>query len=145
MDFSIDNLKALMDKMNETGLESFSFETGDVKLTIKGRPAVTVVSGADIPVMAAAPALAPAEAPAKPTGHIIPSPIVGTFYTSPAPNKAAFVSVGDRVKKGDVLFIIESMKLMNEVTSDCDGIVEQVFVKNGDAVEYGQSIMELRI
>ena len=77
----------------------------------------------------------------SPTGNVVKSPIVGTFYASPAPDKESFVKVGQKVKKGDVLFIIESMKLMNEVQSEFDGVVSQIYVKSGDGVEYGQPIM----
>ena len=74
----------------------------------------------------------------------IVSPLVGTFYAAPSEEAEAFVAVGDRVKKGQVLAIIEAMKLMNEIESDCDGVVEQVFVKNGEAVEYGQPLFRIR-
>lgn len=76
-------------------------------------------------------------------GKIVTSPIVGTFYSKPSPEKADFVKVGDRVKKGDVLFIIESMKLMNEVKSEFDGVVSKILVESGDGVEYDQPIMIL--
>jgi len=77
------------------------------------------------------------------TGKFIQAPIVGTFYAAPSPDQPPFVQVGDTVKKGDVVLIIESMKLMNEVTSDVDGVVEEILVKNGDAVEYDQPLMRL--
>ena len=77
-------------------------------------------------------------------GRMIVSPLVGTFYAAPSEEAEAFVAVGDRVKKGQVLAIIEAMKLMNEFESDCDGVVEQVFVKNGEAVEYGQPLFRIR-
>lgn len=96
-------------------------------------------------VSAAAPA-APAETPAvpqKPAGKSIKAPLVGTFYAAPSPDQPPFVQVGDTVKKGDVVLIIESMKLMNEVTSDVDGVVQEILVKNGDAVEYDQPLMIL--
>lgn len=76
-------------------------------------------------------------------GNIIKSPIVGTFYSSPAPDKPPFVNVGDKVKKGDVVFIIESMKLMNEIKSEFDGTVSEILVSSGDGVEYDQPIMIL--
>ena len=74
-------------------------------------------------------------------GNVVHCPIVGTFYSSPAPDKAAFVKVGDSIQKGDVIFIIESMKLMNEVKSEFSGVVKKIFVKSGAPVEYGQNIM----
>jgi acetyl-CoA carboxylase biotin carboxyl carrier protein len=84
------------------------------------------------------------EAPAPTvSGNIVKSPIVGTFYAAPAPDKPPFVTVGSQVKKGDVLFIIESMKLMNEVTSDYDGTVREIYAQNGGVVEYGQAVMRV--
>lgn len=74
-------------------------------------------------------------------GEVVVSPIVGTFYSSPAPTKPSFVSIGDSVKKGDILFIIESMKLMNEIKCEFDGVVVDILVRSGDGVEYGQPIM----
>lgn len=74
-------------------------------------------------------------------GNIIKAPIIGTFYSSPSPDKPAFVSEGQKVKKGDVLFIIESMKLMNEIQSDFDGTVKKILVSNAEGIEYDQPLM----
>jgi acetyl-CoA carboxylase biotin carboxyl carrier protein len=87
----------------------------------------------------AAPEAAPA-APAAPTGHIVKSPMVGTFYRSSAPGSPAFVEVGASVKEGDTLCIIEAMKLLNEIDSDKAGIVTQILVENGQPVEFGQPL-----
>lgn len=78
------------------------------------------------------------------SGNIVKSPIVGTFYAAPSPDKPAFVKVGDTVKKGDVIMIIESMKLMNEIQSDFDGVVDQILVSDGQAVEYDQPVMIIK-
>ena len=77
------------------------------------------------------------------SGKVMNSPIVGTFYAAPSPEKPPFVTVGKQVSKGDVLFIIESMKLMNEVTSEYDGVVAEIYVEDGDTVEFGQPIMRI--
>ncbi len=77
--------------------------------------------------------------------HIVKSPIVGTFYRAPAPGAKPFVEVGSRVKKGDVLCIIEAMKIMNEIKSDVNGVVEEVLVENGQPVEYGQPLFKIRL
>lgn len=77
------------------------------------------------------------------TGRIVKSPLVGTFYTAPAEDADAFVQVGDQVKKGQTLAIVEAMKLMNDIESEYDGIVSEVFVKNGDMVEYGQPLFAI--
>ena len=90
------------------------------------------------PAAAAAPVVAPAAA--EPTGFIVKSPMVGTFYRSSAPGSAAFVEVGSSVKEGDTLCIIEAMKLLNEIDSDKAGIVTQILVENGQPVEFGQPL-----
>lgn len=77
-------------------------------------------------------------------GNVVKSPIVGTYYSAPAPDKAPFVTVGSKVKKGDTLFIIESMKLMNEVQSDFDGEVTEIFIQEGTGVEFNQPIMTIK-
>ncbi|MDT7903725.1 MAG: acetyl-CoA carboxylase biotin carboxyl carrier protein [Candidatus Caldipriscus sp.] len=77
--------------------------------------------------------------------HIVKSPIVGTFYRAPAPGAKPFVEVGSKVKKGDVLCIIEAMKIMNEIKSDVNGVVEEILVENGQPVEYGQPLFKIRL
>ncbi|MFZ4873525.1 acetyl-CoA carboxylase biotin carboxyl carrier protein [Janthinobacterium sp. Mn2066] len=89
---------------------------------------------------AAAPAAAAVVVAAEPTGHIVKSPMVGTFYRSSAPGSAAFVEVGSTVKEGDTLCIIEAMKLLNEIDSDKAGVVTQILVENGQPVEFGQPL-----
>ena len=89
---------------------------------------------------AAAPVAAAAAAPAEPTGHIVKSPMVGTFYRSSAPGAAAFVEVGAVVKEGDTLCIIEAMKLLNEIDADKSGTITQILVENGQPVEFGQPL-----
>ena len=103
-------------------------------------------------VSAAAPVQAAAAANAEPAreegaavdGNVVKSPIVGTFYQAPSPDKPPFVKVGDKVKKGDVIMIIESMKLMNEVQSEFDGTVETILVSDGQPVEFDQPIMIIK-
>ena len=85
-----------------------------------------------------------AEKPVEFGGNIVKSPIVGTFYAAPSPDKPPFVRVGDKVKKGDVIMIIESMKLMNEIQSDFDGTVDRILVSDGQAVEYDQPVMIIK-
>jgi acetyl-CoA carboxylase biotin carboxyl carrier protein len=93
-----------------------------------------------MPVPAAGPAAAAAEAPAEPEGHVVKSPMVGTFYRSPSPGAKAFVEVGQSVSAGDTLCIIEAMKLMNEIEADAGGIIKAVLVENGQPVEYGEPL-----
>lgn len=79
----------------------------------------------------------------EPNGNLVKSPLVGTFYAAPAEDAQPFVSVGDRVKKGQTVAIVEAMKLMNEIESEFDGTVTEVLVKNGEAVEYGQPLFRI--
>lgn len=135
-------IDALMDKMTEKGFDEleYSCEDFEIKL-VKNRPAAAPTAA---PAVMAAPTAAPvAAAAATKPGNIVKSPIVGTFYAAPAPDKAPFVTVGKQVKKGDVIMIIESMKLMNEVQSEFDGTVEEIMVANGEAVEFDQPIMRI--
>ncbi|HIW21908.1 MAG TPA: acetyl-CoA carboxylase biotin carboxyl carrier protein [Candidatus Dorea intestinavium] len=78
------------------------------------------------------------------TGKIIKSPLVGTFYVAPAEDAMPYVKVGDTIKSGQVLGIVEAMKLMNEIESECDGVIEEILVKNGEAVEYGQALFRIK-
>ena len=82
---------------------------------------------------------------AEVNGNIVKSPIVGTFYAAPSPDKPPFVKIGDTVRKGDVIMIIESMKLMNEVQSEYDGVVENILVSDGQTVEYDQPVMVIKL
>ena len=147
--FSVDNISTLADVMEEKNLEEITMECDDAKLTLKAkRPCPPPPPMGGMPMMAApasavsAPAQGntPAAAPQM-SGNVVKSPIVGTFYAAASPDKPAFVTVGQQVKKGDVLMIIESMKLMNEVQSEFDGTVAEILVKNGEAVEFDQPIM----
>ena len=92
------------------------------------------------PAPAAAPTEAPAAAPAVPAGHVVKSPMVGTFYRASAPGAAPFVDVGSTVKEGDTLCLIEAMKLLNEIDADANGTIKQILVENGQPVEYGQPL-----
>ncbi|HEY4708569.1 MAG TPA: acetyl-CoA carboxylase biotin carboxyl carrier protein [Candidatus Acidoferrales bacterium] len=147
--------KRLLAFMEEHGLEEFEYTRGGVHLRLKkasiGTSPAPRMPSWDPPATGHSPA---AEAPRPVAGHaaappasdvhVIKSPIVGTFYASPSPNADAFVSVGARVEPGQVLCIIEAMKLMNEIESDVAGEVVQVFVENGKPVEYGESLFGIR-
>ena len=143
-------------KYEEDGVELSLKKTGDKIVQVQApavAPAVVQAAPAVIPAPAPVPAApAPAaEAPAAggaagaeeelPAGNIVKSPLVGTFYAAPAEDAEPFVKVGDTVKKGDVLFIIESMKLMNEVNSEVDGVVTKILVEDGQGVEFHQPIL----
>ena len=169
----IDEIMTLIQAVSDSTLTSFELIEGDTKICLKREkekskivtvaapavdPAVTaqMVSAAAgmagaVPVPAAAQAPAPAggeEAASEngdaAAGNVVASPLVGTFYAAASPDAEPFVKVGDTVKKGQVLGIIEAMKLMNEIESEYDGVVEAVLVKNEDVVEYGQPLFRIR-
>lgn len=138
---TVSEIKELMEKMADTGLTAVRVKDGDFELSLKAEQKEIVVQGETAPVLASAPAAAPASKKEEITGNTVKSPIVGTFYAAPSPDKAPFVTEGKQVKKGDVLFIIESMKLMNEIQSEFDGKVKKILVQDGQPVEYGQPIL----
>lgn len=145
----IETIQKLADIVSSRELSEITVADGDKSVTIKGKknivqPAPPVMP---VPMGVNAPAVQTASTEDKPetvSGNVVKSPIVGTFYAAPSPDKPAFVKVGDKVKKGDVIMIIESMKLMNEIQSDFDGVVEKILVSDGQAVEYDQPIMIIK-
>lgn len=148
--FDIETIEKLAGIVSSKELSELTISDGDKTITIKGKkcppPAMPFPVMGTAAVSASAPA-AETDAPAKEEavdGNVVKSPIVGTFYAAPSPEKPPFVKVGDTVKKGDVIMIIESMKLMNEVRSDFDGVVEKILVSDGQAVEYDQPIMIIK-
>lgn len=149
----LDTISSLADIINSKELSEITITEGGRTITIKGRKCIPAPPHMGMPptppMNAAAPAPAPqtAAAPAADEangGNIVKAPIVGTYYRSPSPDKPPFVKIGDKVKKGDVIMIIESMKLMNEVQSEFDGVVERILVTDGQAVEYDQPIMIIK-
>jgi acetyl-CoA carboxylase biotin carboxyl carrier protein len=144
-------LKTLIDLVSESGISELEVTEGEGKVRIvKNAPPVYVQPSAQYAAPVAAPlaapghapaeAAAPAAAPAVPQGHVVTSPMVGTFYRAPSPGADPFVQVGDTVKEGQTLCIIEAMKLLNEIESDVAGVVKEILVDNGQAVEYGQPL-----
>ena len=147
LNFTPDSIRELIELVSQKRLASFKMEQGDFKLEIQGEQrAEAPIPMAPAMPMAPAAAPIPQEMPAAPApvaGKEIKSPIVGTFYSRPAPEKPEFAPVGAKVSKGDTLYIVESMKLMNEVASEFDGVVAEYYVQDGDPVEYGQPILRL--
>lgn len=148
-----EEIASLIDKINGSCLTEFELEQGDFHLKIKTDKQKKVVKAAvEAPAAAAVAAVpaavpdAPQEAPAAAvvSGNTVKSPLVGTFYNAPSPDAEPFVKVGDTVKKGQVLGIVEAMKLMNEVESEFDGVVEQILIENAVMVEYGQPLFVIR-
>ena len=161
----VEQVLQLIQAVSDSELTEFKYEEDGVKLSLKktGDKIVQVQAPAVAPaVVQAAPAVIPAPAPVPaapapaaeapaaggaagaeeelPAGNIVKSPLVGTFYAAPAEDAEPFVKVGDSVKEGQVLAIVEAMKLMNEIESDFTGTVKEIFVENGQAVEYGQPL-----
>jgi len=144
-DITIDQVLTLMDKMAKSGLGKIHLEDGSFKLSIEAKEQISAHIGEQTIVsapMTEAPAVSAADSTAD-EGIVITSPIVGTFYEAPAPDKQPFVKPGSQVKKGDVLFIVESMKLMNEVLSEFDGTVREILVEDAQPLEYGQPVLIL--
>ena len=146
-------LKTLIDLVAESDISELEVTEGESKVRIVKStshaaqnqvvmmPSAAVAAPAAAPAAAAAPLSAPAAAPeAAPTGHIVKSPMVGTFYRASAPGAPAFVDIGSVVKEGDTLCIIEAMKLLNEIDADASGTIRQILVENGQAVEFGQPL-----
>lgn len=151
----------IIDHVSDSKLTSFQYESDNVKLSMKcGKETKITANGVD---MLAAGGCIPRSLEttfegtqdgkkagentgfetAEPKGNLIKSPLVGTFYAAPGEDAEPFAKVGDQVKKGQVLAIIEAMKLMNEIESDFDGRVAEIYVKNGQSVEYGQRLFRI--
>jgi acetyl-CoA carboxylase biotin carboxyl carrier protein len=157
---TLDEIKRLIEFIRAQELTEFELEQDGVKLRIKsGAPAQAPVPFMPVPVVAASP-LAPAApvpipsplpATAETTEQegtelaIVKSPIVGTFYRAPEPAAKNFVEIGDAVKKGQVLCIIEAMKLMNEIDSEYDGEIVSIYVENGQPVQYGERLFAIKL
>ena len=155
----IQDLKELIEFLKQYQVAEFDLDRGDIKIRLKfAQPAAPTAGIADLARLAGAavPAQAapPAESTASPTApaadpdaglHILKSPIVGTFYGSPSPGAPAFVSPGDRVEKGQVICIVEAMKLMNEIESDAAGEIVKCYITNGQPIEFGQPLFSIRV
>lgn len=141
---TFDEVRALIDRIDGSGLTEFELRLDNAYIRM-GKNGVTAENTPrPAPAVETAPPFA--EAPAAPPpnpGPVVKAPIVGTFYAAPAPDKPNFVSVGDAVKKGDVLCIVEAMKVMNEIKSEFDGRITEICAENGQMVEYGQPLFRL--
>lgn len=157
----LEELRELVEFLKANEIAEFDMEQADLKVRIKfaGEPAAAPAGGLDMaqlsrlmasapaaaaPLAAAAPAAASAPAEAAEVLHEVKSPIVGTFYESPSPGAAAFVKIGDQVEVGQVLCIVEAMKLMNEIEADVAGEVVKRIAASGQPVEYGQPLFAIR-
>jgi acetyl-CoA carboxylase biotin carboxyl carrier protein len=149
---SFKEIRELIDLVSERGLAGLEIERSGFRLRIEGgRPAVAngvLGSAADSPALTIPTAGSAAAFPAAKEAddvHVITSPIVGTFYRSPSPEADPFAEVGEKVARGKILCIIESMKLMNEIESDVEGEIVAVYARNGQPVEYGEKLFGIRL
>ncbi len=145
-------IRQLADMLNETDLNEIEVEEGDLRIRLaRGADSYPVMQSAPMMAPTAAPApvaapvsAAPVEAaPAAASGPTIPSPMVGTAYLSPAPGADAFIAVGDKIKKGQTVMIVEAMKTMNQIEATQDGVVASIAVEDGQPVEFGQTLIVL--
>ncbi|BCA26777.1 acetyl-CoA carboxylase biotin carboxyl carrier protein [Metapseudomonas otitidis] len=153
----IRKVKKLIELLEESGIDELEIREGEESVRIsrhsnKAMAAQPVYAAAPAPVaapVAAAPAAAPAPAadaaPAAPklNGHVVRSPMVGTFYRAASPTSANFAEVGQTVKKGDILCIVEAMKMMNHIEAEASGVIESILVENGQPVEYDQPLFTI--
>ncbi len=137
-------LKTLIDLVAESGIAELEITEGDDKVRIvkfSQSSAAPMVYAPEAPVaQVVAPGAAAPAAPAVPEGHAVKSPMVGTFYRAPSPGAAPFVEVGQTVKEGEPLCIIEAMKLLNEIEADKSGVIKEILIESGGPVEYGQTL-----
>ena len=156
----IEDLKQLIEFLKAYQVAEFDLDRGDLKIRLKfSQPEAPPPGVSDLarllasaPQVAAQPAMAPPPMqPAVPAAdpdaglHLVKSPIVGTFYGSPSPGAAAFVAPGDHVEKGQIICIVEAMKLMNDVESDAAGEIVKCLVSNGQPIEFGQPLFSIRL
>jgi acetyl-CoA carboxylase biotin carboxyl carrier protein len=148
--WSLKEIRELVELVTERGLAGLEIEQSGFRLRIEGtRPAASPAAASPAPALpmasAAAAIVSEAEPPPDANVHVITSPIVGTFYRSASPEADPFAQVGERIAKGKILCIIESMKLMNEIESDVEGEVVAVYPSNGQPVEYGEKLFAIRL
>jgi acetyl-CoA carboxylase biotin carboxyl carrier protein len=147
----IRKVKKLIELLEESGVSEIEIKEGEESVRISRHPggAVQMIAAPASVAASAAPAEAPAQQPPPAGGSpvdsdkVVTAPMVGTFYSAPAPGAKPFVELGSEVKPGDVLCIIEAMKMMNQIESDLAGKVTAILVKNGDPVEFGQPLFEV--
>ena len=145
----LSDILALLDHFDASSAASMKLRLGDLRLELNKNAAPAAVAPAAVPVVAAPAAVAApvpaAEAPkARAEGTTVKAPLVGTFYAASAPGEAPFVSVGDTVKKGQTLCVLEAMKMMSEVPAPCDCVIEEVCCANGDLVAFGDALFRYR-
>ena len=146
--FDLDTVKKLAELVKKNDLGEITVTDGDKRITVKGRvcavppvPPMPMMPPMPQPAAVSAPAGEAPKAETAADGNEVKAPIVGTFYAAPSPDSEPFVKVGSQVKKGDTIFIIESVKVMSEVQSEFDGVVKKILVNSGDPVDFDQTLM----
>lgn len=139
-----DCLITLIDKVSSSELKSFELEEGDLKISMKKQEKKLSISGEAEGSAIELPVQPQAEIKTLLEGKQVKAPLVGTFYNAPSPDAEPYVKAGDRVQKGQILGIIEAMKLMNEIESEYDGVVEEILAVNEQMVEYGQPLFLIK-
>lgn len=153
-----DNLIKLINTVSKSELTAFQYEEKGIKIKLSkekeqiqvlessslGLPSAPQIQSTAVSEGAASLAVQETESPESGHEKVVTSPLVGTFYAAPSEDADPFVAIGDTVKKGQTLAIVEAMKLMNEIESEFDGIVEEIFVENGQPVEYNQPLFRLK-
>lgn len=148
----IRKVKKLIELLEESNIDELEIKEGEesVRISRNGgvqmaapQPAMAMPAAAPAPAPAPAPAEAPAAKEPSINGHVIKSPMVGTFYRAPSPGSPAFVEVGQHVKAGDVVCIVEAMKMMNQIEADKSGTVEAILVDDGEPVEFDQAMITI--
>ncbi len=142
---NIQDIYQLMNHFEGSGISELELEMEGVKVGLKkGGHMVSVFETETMSQSTKTKEVKPTEVAVKVSGTKVEAPLLGTFYASPSPEEEPFVTVGKEVKKGDVVGIIEAMKLMNEITAPCDGVIESIQVENGQMVEYHQVLMTVK-
>lgn len=144
----IRKVKKLIELLEESGIDELEIREGEESVRIsrhsnKAMAAQPIYAAAPAPVATAAPAADAAPAAAKLNGHVVRSPMVGTFYRAASPTSANFAEIGQTVKKGDILCIVEAMKMMNHIEAEASGVIESILVENGQPVEYDQPLFTI--
>ena len=146
----IRKVKKLIELLQESGISEIEVHEGEESVRISSHHATgaqqTVVQApqASAPQVKAAPVANETSVPQIDEGHIVKSPMVGIYYSSASPDTSAFVEIGQTVEKGDVLCIVEAMKIMNQIEADASGVVSKIFVENGEPIEYGQPLFAIK-
>jgi acetyl-CoA carboxylase biotin carboxyl carrier protein len=136
-------VRQLVQVMRDGGIGQLDVRQGDLRISLKSARVMEFEHSAVEPTLFMQPMSTDAQAEPAPTGQLITSPMIGTYYSAPGPNERPFVQVGDRVEIGQTVAIIEAMKIMNEIVSEYAGTVTELIVKNGEAVEYGHPLIRL--